>query len=102
MSERQERRVFTEEFKRDAVQLAKERGNVAQAARALGVHERVLSRWERQLDTAPERPFPGQGKPQDPEWAQLKRENARRKHAGQFSVAALCRALRVSRSGYTV
>ena len=77
MSERQERRVFTAEFKRDAVQLAKERGNVAQAARALGVHESVLSRWKRRLDTAPERPFPGQGKPQDPELAQLKRENAR-------------------------
>ena len=77
MSERQERRVFTEEFKRDAVKLAKERGNVARAARDLGVHESVLSRWKRRLDTAPERPFPGQGKPQNPELAQLKRENAR-------------------------
>jgi transposase len=54
-----------------------QRRNVAQAARDLGVHESVLSRWKRQLDTAPERPFPGQGKPQDPELAQLKRENAR-------------------------
>jgi transposase len=77
MSARQERRVFTEEFKRDAVQLAKERRNVAQAARDLGVHESVLSRWKRQLDTAPERPFPGQGNPQNLELAQLKRENAR-------------------------
>ena len=77
MSERQERRAFTAEFKRDAVQLAKERGNVARAARDLGVHESVLSRWKRRLDTAPERPFPGQGKPQNPELAQLKRENAR-------------------------
>jgi transposase len=77
MSERQERRVFTEEFKRDAVKLVKERGSVAQAARALGVHESVLSRWKRQLDTSPERPFPGQGNPQDLELAQLKRENAR-------------------------
>jgi transposase len=77
MSERQERRVFTEEFKRDAVQLAQERGNVAQAARDLDVHESVLSRWKRQLDTWPERPFPGQGNPQNLELAQLKRENAR-------------------------
>jgi transposase len=77
MSARQERRVFTEEFKRGAVKLAKERGNVARAARDLGVHESVLSRWKRQLDTAPERPFPGQGKPQNLELAQLKRENAR-------------------------
>ena len=76
-AQRQERRVFTGEFKRDAIQLAKERGNVARAVRDLGVHESVLSRWKRRLDTAPERPFPGQGKPQDPELAQLKRENAR-------------------------
>jgi transposase len=77
MSARQERRVFTEEFKRGAVKLAKERGNVARAARDLGVHESVLSRWKRRLDTSPERPFPGQGNPQNPELAQLKRENAR-------------------------
>jgi transposase len=77
MSARQERRVFTEEFKRGAVKLAKERRNVARAARDLGVHESVLSRWKRRLDTSPERPFPGQGNPQNPELAQLKRENAR-------------------------
>ena len=42
--QRQERRVFTEEFKRDAVRLTKERGNISQVARDLGVHESVLSR----------------------------------------------------------
>ena len=76
-AQRQERRVFTEEFKRDAVKLAKDRGNISQVARDLGVHESVLSRWKRQLDASPERPFPGQGNPQDPELAQMKRENAR-------------------------
>ena len=74
-----ERRVFTEEFKRDAVRLAKERGNISEVARDLGVHESVLSRWKRQLDTFPERPFPGQGNPQDQELAQIKREMARLK-----------------------
>ncbi len=82
--ERQERRVFTEEFKRDAVRLAKERGNISQTARDLGVHESVLSRWKRQLDASPERPFPGQGNPQDPELAQLKRENARLKEENEI------------------
>ncbi len=33
-----ERRVFTEEFKRDAVRLANERGNAAQVARDLGLN----------------------------------------------------------------
>ena len=75
--QRQERRVFTEEFKRDAVKLAKERGSISQVARDLVVHESVLSRWKRQLEASPERPFPGQGNPQDPELAQMKRENAR-------------------------
>lgn len=78
------RRVFTEEFKRDAVRLAKERGNISQVARDLGVHESVLSRWKRQMDTSPERPFPGQGNPQDPELAQLKREMARLKEENEI------------------
>ena len=82
--QRKERRVFTEEFKRDAVRLAKERGNTSQVARDLGVHESVLGRWKRQLDVSPERPFPGQGNPQDPELAQLKREMARLKEENEI------------------
>jgi transposase len=78
------RRVFTEEFKRDAVRLATERGNLSQVARDLGVHESVLSRWKRQLEASPERPFPGQGNAQDPELAQLKRENARLKEENEI------------------
>ena len=76
-AQRQERRVFTEEFKRDAVKLARERGNLSQVARDLGVHESVRSRWKRQLEKGVENPFPGQGNPQDPELAQIKREMAR-------------------------
>jgi transposase len=78
------RRVFTEEFKRDAVRQAKERGNTSQVARDLGVHESVLGRWKRQPDASPERPFPGQGNPQDPELAQLKREMARLKEENEI------------------
>lgn len=88
------RRVFTEEFKRDAVRLAKERGNLAEVARDLGLHESVLTRWKKCLETAPERPFPGQGNPHDQELAQMKRELARlkeendilKKAVGIFSV----------------
>lgn len=78
------RRVFTEEFKRDAVRLAKERGNTSQVARDLGVHESVLGRWKRQLDAGTENPFPGQGNPQDSEMAQLKRELARVKEENEI------------------
>lgn len=72
-----QRRVFTDEFKRDAVRLAKERGNLSEVARDLGVHETVLTRWKKRLETAPQRPFPGHGNPQDADLAALKRENAR-------------------------
>lgn len=77
-----ERRVFTEEFKREAVRLAVERGNVSETARQLGLDESVLSRWKRRLvqssEAAPSLPaFPGSGNARDVEMARLKRENAR-------------------------
>ena len=79
-----QRRVYTEEFKRDAVRLAKERGNVAQVARDLGIHESLLSKWKQRLEAAPERPFPGQGNPQDLELAQMKRELSRLKEENEI------------------
>ena len=78
------RRAFTEEFKRDAVRLAKERDHVAEAARDLGIHESLLSQWKHKLDKSPERPFPGQGNPQDIELARMKRELARRKEENEI------------------
>ena len=40
------RRMFTREFKLEAVKLVSERGvKVAQAARDLGIGENVLGRW---------------------------------------------------------
>ena len=89
-----ERRIFTEEFKRDAVQLAEKRGNMSQAARELGIDHTLLRRWKVRLSEDPDRPFPGRGNPQDPEIAALKRENARlredneilKKAVGIFSI----------------
>jgi len=71
------RRVFSEEYKRDAVARIAERGNLAATSRDLGVHQNTLLRWKERLSAAPERPFPGHGNPQDIETARLKRENAR-------------------------
>lgn len=88
----QPKRVFTEEFKREAVRLAVERGNIRAVARDLGLHETVLSRWKRRVDEEAEQPgqlassaaenrplaaFPGQGNPRDEETAKLQRENRR-------------------------
>ena len=77
------RRASTEEFKREAVQLAMERGNISAVARELGIHESVLNRWKSRLEQETEhsgtssRPFPGKGNARDEELASLKRELAR-------------------------
>lgn len=75
------RRVFADEFKREAVRMAKESGNIAATARDVGVSETCLHRWKQRLDTVPtsEVAFPGHGLPKEPELAQLRRENTRLK-----------------------
>lgn len=68
------RRVFSREFKTEAVRLVVERGvSVARAAKDLGVHENVLGKWVRNFKADPEQSFPGRGKmkPDDAEVAQL-------------------------------
>ena len=77
-------KTYTEEFKREAVRLAKERGNIAQTARDLGVSDTSILYWKKQLEETPERPFPGNGNPRDVEMAQLQRENARLKEENEI------------------
>ena len=77
-----QRRVFSREFKLEAVKLIKDRGvAVAQAARDLDVAESVLRRWAREGGMDPQQAFPGHGqvKPEQLEIAQLRREVARLK-----------------------
>jgi transposase len=71
------RRVFSREFKLEAVRLVRQRGvSVAQASRDLGVHENVIRKWVKQLEDDPLQAFPGQGrmKPEQAEIERLKRE----------------------------
>jgi transposase len=69
------RRVFTREFKTEAVRLAREGGvSKSQVARELGIHNTVLARWVREFENQPEKAFPGKGKPEDAELAKLRRE----------------------------
>ncbi len=72
-----DRKLYTEEFKREAVRLGKERGNLTEAERDLGITGKTLSAWKRQMEQTPDNPFPGNGNPRDPELVQLQRENAR-------------------------
>jgi len=72
-----ERRTFSAEFKREAVRLVQERGNLSAVARDLGLHPSLLQQWKQVLGSSSANPFPGQGNPSDPELARLKRELAR-------------------------
>ena len=78
------RKSYTEEFKREAVRLAKERGNISAAARDLGISDNTLQSWKKQLEHTPENAFPGNGNPRDKETAQLQRELKRLKEENEI------------------
>ena len=74
------RRVFTIEFKHEAVKLVRERGvTISQAAKDLGLHVTVLRKWVRDAQANGPAAFPGRGKqrPDDAEVARLRRELAK-------------------------
>ncbi|MCF1482385.1 transposase, partial [Agrobacterium vitis] len=57
-----QRRIFSREYKLEAVKLVRERGvTIAQAARDLDVHENVLRKWIREYRDDPSQSFPGKG-----------------------------------------
>ncbi len=77
-----QRRIFSREYKLEAVKLVRERGvTVAQAARDLDVHENVLRKWVREYGDDPSQAFPGKGqmKPEQLEIERLRREVAKLK-----------------------
>lgn len=76
------KRVFTREFKLEAVKLVRERGMTrVQAARDLGIHVNVLRKWVKDFEKDAGQAFPGRGKMRadDAEVARLKRELAQTK-----------------------
>ena len=77
-----QRRIFSREYKLEAVKLVRERGvTVAQVARDLDVHENVLRKWVREYGDDPSQSFPGKGqmKPEQLEIELLRREVAKLK-----------------------
>ena len=72
------RRKYSEEFKREAVQMSNREGvGVTQVARDLGIQPNMLSRWRRESASAGPKAFRGQGVPRDQELAQLTRDLGR-------------------------
>ena len=73
-----ERRVYTKEFKLEAVALAEKREkSISQIAKDLGLNENVLYRWVHQARGAENgiQLFPGRGKTRDEELIRLRKEN---------------------------
>lgn len=71
------RRMFSREFKQEAVELITKRGvSMAQASRDLGIHATVLRRWVRAAEADGPSAFPGNGKltPEQEELRALRRE----------------------------
>ena len=76
--EKKERRFYTKEFKREAVNLVTEQGyEVGEAAENLGVHQSLLRRWKKQLEKEGAHAFPGKGHmtPEQEEFHRLRKEN---------------------------
>ena len=75
-----ERRVYTKEFKAEAVALAEKKEKpVSQIAKDLGINENMLRRWmqaSREAAGSGQQAFPGHGRPKDAELARLRKENA--------------------------
>ena len=86
-----DRRSFTDEFKRDAARMARERGNVAATAREVGVSSTSVDNWVKQCKETPDNAFPGNGNPRDKEFAQLQRELRRVKEENEIVTIRSCR-----------
>ena len=57
-----EKKHYTPEFKMEAIRLITEQGyKITEAARNLGIHPSVLSRWKNQLAADGKNAFPGKG-----------------------------------------
>ena len=81
----QQRRKFSEEFKREAVGLTHQPdANISQIAQDLGIGSNLLWRWRRELASGTTKPFPGAGVSRDQELLALKRELARVKKERDF------------------
>lgn len=73
-----QRRVFSAEYKREAVGMLEAPGvSVSQIATELGIGAAMLGRWRRELRQETDRAFSGQGRPREEELVQLRRELAR-------------------------
>ena len=58
---KRERRIYDSAFKVKAVQLSKERDNISELARELGIKATMLYKWRKEYEEFGEGSFPGKG-----------------------------------------
>lgn len=79
------RRQYSQEFKHEAVELARMPGaSIGEIARDLGINANMLTRWRREASERGARAFAGSGAPRDEELAALRRELAKVKKERDF------------------
>ncbi len=79
------RKKYSDEFKREAVNLTRQPGaKVSQIARDIGINGNQLWRWRRAMDDRGSEAFPGSGTARDQELLALKRELAKVKKERDF------------------
>jgi transposase len=81
-------RVYTQEFKAEAVALAEKREKpVSQIANDLGINDNMLRKWMQQAREAAGaglRVFPGHGRPRDAELTRLRKEVKQLREANEI------------------
>jgi len=83
------RRIFTKEFKEEAVALANSSGRtLTDISNSLGVDVNTLCRWKREAGSGTLggklKVFPGRGNARDEELARLRKENADLKESNEI------------------
>ena len=76
----QTRRIYDDEFKRDAVRLVTHNSyGVSETARRLGISAKLLGRWKREAEARANGAFSGNGhvSPEPDELIRLRKENQR-------------------------
>ena len=92
------RKKFSQEFKHEAVQVAKSsQQSMSKVARDLGISPNLLTRWCRESAAGGAKVFPGNGKPRDEEIANLKRELAQTRKERDFLQEAAAFFAKVSK-----
>ena len=83
-----QRRVYTKEFKAEAVALAEKKEKpVSRIAKDLGINENMLRRWmqaSRESAGSGLQAFPSHGRPKDAELARLRKENKLLREANEI------------------